>query len=145
MATSVKVWVRLTIGDKKLEDSVHVATGGDISDLRDAVKLKFAEDLIHCSAPSLQVFQQEDVPFRLSANIPSTTEDNPLIIKAPTNNQEQDLVSILFIGVASSLWSLWHQDASGCLEGKKYGQTFLELSSSASTHTFSTNKNKKMN
>ena len=82
----VKVWVSLRIGVKKLEGGVLVKTG-DIDDLRRAVKVEFAEDLIHCSAASLQVFQQEDAPFRLSANIPPTTEDIPLILKAPTNNQ----------------------------------------------------------
>jgi len=90
MATSVKVWVRLTIGDKKLEDSVHVATGGDISDLRDAVKLKFAEDLIHCCAARLQVFQQEEdaLPLEIDSPLPlNTPTRNPLIIKAPINKQ----------------------------------------------------------
>jgi hypothetical protein len=89
MAAMVKVWVCLQIGDEVVEGGVLVKTGGDIDDLRRAVKEQLPEVLTHCAFAQLHVFDQEDAaPFRLSANIPSTTEDNPLIIKAPKEAQQ---------------------------------------------------------
>jgi hypothetical protein len=92
MAAMVKVWVCLQTGDEEVEGGVLVNTGGDIDDLRDAVKLKMANKLAHCDAVDLQVLQPNGEPFRLSAYIPSTTEDNPLIIKAPKEAQEGKII-----------------------------------------------------
>ncbi len=84
-----EVWIGLEIGDEPaLEDRVLVKQDGNICDLRDAVKLKMAEELTHCSAARLQVFQPKGEPFRrLSEKNPETTEDNPLTIKAPKPQQ----------------------------------------------------------
>jgi hypothetical protein len=89
MAAMVKVWVRLQIGDEKLEGGVLVKTSGDIDDLRRAVKEQLPEVLTHCAFAQLHVFDQEDAPpLEIDAPLPlNTTSQNPLIIKAPTNNQ----------------------------------------------------------
>jgi hypothetical protein len=89
MEAMEEVWICLEIGGGEvLNDRLTLAANSIIVDLRNAVKLKMAEELTHCSAARLQVFQPNGEPFfRLSEQIPQTTAGNPLIIKAPKRQQ----------------------------------------------------------
>jgi hypothetical protein len=83
------VWVRFGIENGTSVDFRVLVYGNDIIAVQVAVKEQIAELLTHCAAAELQVFLQGATnPSRADANIPPTTLDNPLIVRAPPIPQQ---------------------------------------------------------
>jgi hypothetical protein len=84
---TVQVWFELRVGDLVRVDAVDVSQDAQITHLRDAVKVTFANDLRDVDPGDLTVYPAgTSMPvgdgMRLGAVVPPTTGPHPLIVVA---------------------------------------------------------------
>jgi hypothetical protein len=95
------VWVQLYIGEHTSGATfkIKAKNDGDIDDLKVAVKKERADDLAHCHAAKLMVyeFKEEDI-LRPGIPVPrGTTDLTPLRVVAPVKHPGKDFMVISFL------------------------------------------------